>query len=48
MSARTRVLIADDHELFRDGIEALLSAESDLVVVGEARNGREAVEKALR
>jgi two-component system response regulator NreC len=48
VSARTRVLIADDHELFRDGIEALLSAESDLVVVGEARNGREAVEKALR
>ena len=48
MNGRTRVLLADDHELFRDGIEALLAAQDDIEVVGEARNGREAVERALQ
>jgi two-component system response regulator NreC len=48
VSARTRVLICDDHELFRDGIKALLGAEPGIEVVAEARNGREAVETALR
>ena len=41
MSAR--VLLADDHPLFRDGIASLLSAR-DYVVVGQADNGAEAVE----
>jgi two-component system response regulator NreC len=48
MSARTRVVVCDDHELFRDGIKALLAAEPGIEVVAEARNGREAVETALR
>jgi two-component system response regulator NreC len=48
MSGKTRVLICDDHELFRDGIKAILRAEPQIEVVAEARNGREAVEKALR
>src|SRR5215212_8288892 len=39
-----RVLIADDHELVRDGFKRMLSYEQDLEVVGEASNGREAVE----
>ncbi len=42
-----RVLIADDHPLFRDGLRSLLEARG-IEVVGEARNGREAVEQALR
>ena len=45
-----RLLIADDHELVRDGYQRMLSREPDLEVVGEAENGREAVElcRALR
>jgi len=39
-----RVLIADDQELVRTGFRVILSAEPDLDVVGEARDGREAVE----
>jgi DNA-binding NarL/FixJ family response regulator len=37
-----RILIADDHALFRDGLRSLLTAQGH-EVVGEARNGREAV-----
>src|SRR5689334_12042513 len=46
MSAITsiRVLTVDDHPLLRDGIAALLSTQSDIEVVGEASNGREAIE----
>lgn len=40
-----RVLIADDHELVRDGFKRMLSYEQDLEVVGEASNGWEAVEQ---
>jgi DNA-binding NarL/FixJ family response regulator len=39
-----RVLIADDHGLVRDGYKLMLEREEDLEVVGEASNGREAVE----
>jgi len=39
-----RILIADDHELVRDGFRRLLGYEEDLEVVGEARDGREAVD----
>ena len=45
---RIRVLVADDHSLVRDGICAVLALQRDLEVVGEAVNGREAVDKALR
>ena len=37
------VLLADDHAVVRDGLRALLDAESDITVVGEADTGREAV-----
>ncbi len=40
-----RVLIVDDHTLVRDGIRALLSLVADIEVVGEAANGKEALEK---
>jgi DNA-binding NarL/FixJ family response regulator len=38
-------MLVDDHVLFRKGIEALLSNHEEFVVVGEASNGREAVER---
>ncbi len=41
-----RVLIADDHPLFRDGMHGLLDSEADTEVVGEAKTGEEAVELA--
>jgi len=40
-----KVLIVDDHTLVRDGIRALLALSSDINVVGEAANGREALDK---
>ena len=39
-----RILVADDHELVREGFQRTLSREPGLEVVGEAANGREAVE----
>jgi DNA-binding NarL/FixJ family response regulator len=47
IGARTgpaRVVIADDHDLVRDGYKLMLGREEDLEVIGEASNGREAVE----
>lgn len=38
-----RIVIADDHPIFRAGLQGLLSAQEDFDVVGEAANGREAV-----
>src|SRR3712207_1836906 len=39
-----RLIIADDHDLVRDGIRAMLAREPDLEVVGEAKDGEEALE----
>ena len=44
---RTRILIVDDHVLFRVGIAQILSKEPDLDVVGEAEDARSAVDTAL-
>src|SRR5499427_2777471 len=41
-----RILIADDHPIFRDGLRRLLEAEPDLKVLGEASDGAEAVKLA--
>ncbi|MBC8511534.1 MAG: response regulator transcription factor [Dehalococcoidia bacterium] len=41
-----RILIADDHPVVREGLFAMLSRQSDFEVVGEARDGVEAVNKA--
>ncbi|MFZ1916848.1 MAG: response regulator transcription factor [Terriglobales bacterium] len=43
-----RILLADDHEIVRKGLCALLRAQPDWEVCGEASNGREAVEKATQ
>ena len=43
-----RILIADDHELVRDGFRRMLGYEEDLEVVGEARDGGEAVDLCRR
>jgi DNA-binding NarL/FixJ family response regulator len=45
---RIRVLIADDHALLREGVRALLKPSEDLEVVGEAEDGRQAVEECRR
>ncbi|SDS41138.1 response regulator transcription factor [Opitutus sp. GAS368] len=41
---KTTVLLADDHTVLRQGLRALLAAEPDMEVVGEADNGRQAVQ----
>ncbi len=46
VTARIRVLVADDHAMVRDGIRAVLSLQRDIQVVGEAVNGRDALDKA--
>lgn len=43
-----RVLLADDERLVRAGFRVLLKAEADIEVVGEASDGRQAVEAAAR
>jgi DNA-binding NarL/FixJ family response regulator len=43
--ATHRVLIADDHAMFREGLRAVLERQSDLRVVGEAGDGLEAIER---
>jgi len=43
---RLRVLVVDDHALFRRGLEMVLGSEPDLELVGEASDGQEAIEKA--
>lgn len=47
---KIRVLVVDDHPVLRDGVAAILENQADMVMVGEARDGREAVEqfRALR
>ena len=44
--SRTRVLLADDHALFREGLAGIIASQPDLEVVGEANDGLEAVVKA--
>lgn len=46
MTPRTRVLLVDDHALFREGLAGIIAAQPDMEVVGEARDGLEAVVKA--
>jgi CheY-like chemotaxis protein len=43
-----RVLLADDHDIVREGLASLLGEEYDIEVVGEAANGREVVDQAYR
>ena len=43
-----RVLLADDHALVRNGLRGILEAQDDIEVVGEAEDGAQAVEEAVR
>jgi DNA-binding NarL/FixJ family response regulator len=43
---RTRILIADDHEIFRKGLRSLLESCAEWEICGEASNGLEAIEAA--
>jgi DNA-binding NarL/FixJ family response regulator len=45
---KINILLADDHRIMRDGLCALLKTEPDIEVVGEADNGREAVEMSRK
>jgi DNA-binding NarL/FixJ family response regulator len=45
---RLKVLLTDDHKLFREGLRSLLSEQSDMTVVGEAEDGRSAVRLAAK
>lgn len=47
-TAKIRVLIADDHAVVRDGLAAMIGKWTDMLVVGEAQDGREAVEQWQR
>ena len=44
----TRILIADDHQIIREGLRKILEEQSDWIVCGEAATGRETVAKALK
>jgi DNA-binding NarL/FixJ family response regulator len=46
--AKIRVLVTDDHAIVRDGVCALLALTGDIEAVGEATNGREALEMVTR
>jgi len=46
MSPRIRILIVDDHTLFRSGIKSLLARQDDMEVVGEAGDGLEGIKRA--
>jgi two-component system, NarL family, response regulator NreC len=48
MKNKTAILLCDDHTLFREGIKAILRDEPSIEIVGEAENGRQAVERALQ
>jgi DNA-binding NarL/FixJ family response regulator len=45
---KTRILLADDHTIVRQGLRFIIDAEPDLEVVAEASNGNEAVVRAMR
>lgn len=43
--AKIRVLLVDDHAIMRDGIRAMLSLQNDIEIIGEAADGKAAIEK---
>jgi len=47
MNEKIRVLVVDDHEIVREGLRTILAMETDIELIGEAKDGVEAVEKAL-
>ena len=45
---KIKILLADDHSIIRDGIKAMLAHVRDFKIVGEAKDGKDVVEKALK
>src|SRR5690349_23862749 len=45
MNTPIRIVTVDDHPMLREGIAAVLASEADMVLVGEASNGREGIEQ---
>ena len=45
MEKKKRIVVAEDHQILRDGLKAILNASDDLVVVGEAEDGLEAIRR---
>jgi len=48
VTRRIRVLVADDHAIVRDGIRAVLDLQRDMQVIGEAVDGKDALEKTIQ
>ncbi len=48
MNKKTRVLIADDHAVVRQGLSTMLAPKSEFELIGEAANGRQLVDQSLR
>jgi DNA-binding NarL/FixJ family response regulator len=46
MNQKIKVIIADDHDVYRDGLKILLNSDPDIDVIAEARTGDELIEKA--
>lgn len=46
MSSKLKILIVDDHAIVRDGLAAILKFQKDMTVVGEAADGKSAIQKA--
>src|SRR6476646_815982 len=46
--AKVRILLADDHTILRAGLKMMLNAQPDMEVVGEAQDGRQALQEAQR
>jgi two-component system response regulator NreC len=44
---KLRVLLAENHETVREGLKMIIDREPDMEIVGEAADGREAIERAL-
>ncbi|HEY7415658.1 MAG TPA: response regulator transcription factor, partial [Ktedonobacteraceae bacterium] len=45
---KMRILLADDHTILRAGLKMMLNAQPDMEVVGEAQDGRQAIQEAQR
>ncbi len=48
ISEAIRILIVDDHPVVRDGLAAMLETQTDIKIIGQAGNGKEALAEAKR
>ncbi len=48
MAEKIRILLADDHQILREGLKYILNAQPDMIVAGEAADGRQAVREIRR